>query len=355
MHNEVRKDYILDRYVIIAAERAKRPSDFPMKSVESNERKNCSFCPGNEQLTPPADLIYQLAGKKIVKKEDFDDIRYKGWIIRCFPNLYPALSPKAKQFLLQDSRLYISRGAYGFHEIVVESANHDEHPHKAGLNQLKFMFDACLELLKDFYNKEAIEYVQIFRNHRKEAGASLSHAHTQIIAIPMLPHVIKEEFIGSNQYYDKEKKCIYCKILAEEKSGPRIIYESEKFVAITPWASVHPFEFWILPKRHESSLLNITEPEKVDFIKTLRISLGGLANILNDPPYNYGFHISSKPNTENKSYHWHLEVYPKLSIWAGFELSTGMHINVIPPEIAAKSLREPIEKELDSLSTEFYS
>lgn len=134
-------------------------------------------------------------------------------------------------------------------------------------------------------------------------------------------------------------------MIAEEAKGARLIYEGESFITIAPWASALPFEFWILPKHHESDLMNITDHEKHDLARTLRKSLGGLAEILNDPPYNYGFHTSPRTSRANEFYHWHLEVYPKLSIWAGFELSTGVYINVTPPEMAAEALRESSGKE----------
>lgn len=350
MENEVRKDYLLNRYVIIAAQRAKRPTDFAITPAEKDVSKNCPFCPGNEGLTPPANLVYLQENGGIIKEKDSDGLRHKEWLVRCFSNLYPALNPQAIE-VKPDSNTYVKKEAYGFHEIVTESPNHLEHPNVARLKQLELMFDAILDLSSDFYNNESIEYVQIFRNHRREAGASLSHAHTQIIAMPIIPSLIASEFKCASQSYEEEKECIFCRVLEDEERGPRLIYKGKDFSVIAPWASVHPFEFWIIPKRHESDLLSMTNSEKTDLAKTLRISLGGLAKLLSDPPYNYGFHISPKSDRKNRFYHWHLEVYPKLSIWAGFELSTGMYINVTPPELAAESLREQVEEEEKALIT----
>lgn len=355
MQNEIRRDYVLERYAIIAAERAGRPTDFTAKPSESDSSKrdsdkNCPFCMGNELMTPPADLVYMPKDGGVIKEKDSNGFRQKGWAIRCFPNLYPALTPNAKALTSGYQKLNLKSPAYGFHEIVVESPNHDEHPHKARLKQLEFVLDACLELSKKFYSDPNIQYVQIFRNHKKEAGASLSHAHTQIIATPIIPPIVREEFNKSVAYYKEEGECVFCRIIADEKKGPRLIYEGESFVVIAPWASIHPFEFWIMPKSHESDLINVTDLEKQAFAKTLRISLGGLAGILDDPPYNYGFHISPVYDRENEYYHWHLEVYPKLSTWAGFELCTGMYLNVMPPETAAESLRGSLNAELGSLA-----
>jgi UDPglucose--hexose-1-phosphate uridylyltransferase len=348
MQNEIRKDYILERYAIISSERAKRPTDFAVKPSEMETGNNCPFCPGNEEKTPKADLVYLQKDSSIIKEKDTSEIRHRDWLVRCFSNLYPALSPNFKQVPPQTSKLNVSIPAYGFHEIVVESPIHDEHPHNARLKQLELAFDACLDVTKRFYSDEKIEYAQIFRNHRREAGASLSHCHTQIIAMPIIPTLVKEEFEQSRKYYEKKNECLYCKIVADEKNSPRLIYEGESFIVVAPWASIHPFEFWIIPKNHESDLLNITNQVKEDFTKTLRLSLGGLARILNDPPYNYGFHTSPKSSKDNRFYHWHLEVYPKLSTWAGFEVSTNVYINITPPKIAANTLRESLKNETNS-------
>ena len=350
MQNEIRRDYLLERYAIIAAERARRPTDFAVKSSERDSNKDCPFCIGNELMTPPADLVYLPSDGGVVREKDSNEFRQKGWTIRCFPNLYPALSPDAKALTPDGQKLNMKRPAYGYHEIVVESPNHDGHPHKARLKQLGFVLDACLELSEKFYSDPNIQYVQIFRNHKKEAGASLSHAHTQIIATPLVPSIVKDEFDKSKMYFEEEGECVFCRMIADEKKGARLIYEGESFVVIAPWASVHPFEFWFLPESHESDLINVTDLEKQDFTKTLRISLGGLASILNDPPYNYGFHVGPKSDRCNEYYHWHLEVYPKLSTWAGFELCTGMYLNVMPPETAAESLRGVLNAELGSLT-----
>jgi UDPglucose--hexose-1-phosphate uridylyltransferase len=112
-------------------------------------------------------------------------------------------------------------------------------------------------------------------------------------------------------------------------------------VVIAPYASVNPMEFWILPKKHDANLLNLTQTEKKAFAETLKTSLKALKDVVNDPPYNFGVHLSINRDAEN-CYHWHLEVYPKLAIWAGFEKSTGTYINTVTPETAAAELRKAI-------------
>ncbi|MEM1585890.1 MAG: DUF4921 family protein [Candidatus Bathyarchaeia archaeon] len=345
--NELRKDYIIDRWVVIASHRRKRPSDFIEKHPEEGRYSTCPFCPGNEHLTPPASLVYLVEGDgKVRKDRDMNGERHKNWIIRCFPNLYPAFSPVEPKIMpnIQGGYRYIHLGALGYHEVLVESPNHDEHPGVARIGQLIHVINALKDRTAFLTTKDFIRYVSIFRNHGASAGASLSHAHMQIIAMPMVPRIVSEEFVASKKYYKDNDRCIFCDIISEEQKSERLIYEDGAFIIFAPWASISPFEFWIFPKRHQSSILDLKDNEVKGFAEVLRLSLGGLRSLLNDPPYNFGFHMMPK-----EYYHWHVEVYPALSIWAGFEKSTGIYINVVPPEEAAKYLREKLESEKGAL------
>ena len=169
----------------------------------------------------------------------------------------------------------------------------------------------------------------------------MSHAHSQIIATPMVPPIIREELKTSRAFYEAHQTCLICDLIKRERAGPRFVWENQDFVAFTAWAGVNPFEFWITPKNHQGTLLDTIPGAVKGLAEALKTCMSGLRSLLNDPPYNYGFHIA--PNTStHKHYHWHLEIYPKLSIWAGFEKSTGTYINTVPPEDAAQSLRDAI-------------
>ncbi len=215
-------------------------------------------------------------------------------------------------------------------------------PADAELSQLELVIQAYVDRLKELSAKPYVKYVSIFRNHGLEAGASLSHAHSQIIATPMVPTTIREEQRSSQTFHEDHGKCIFCDIIEGESQGPRLISEDEDFVVLAPYASINPMEFWILPKKHAPNILNLTAPEISAFAKTLKASLKALKNLVNDPPYNYGIHQAINPETQD-SYHWHLEVYPKLATWAGFEKSTGCYINTVTPETAAESMRKTIK------------
>lgn len=346
--NELRKDYIIDRWVVIASQRRRRPSDFIKKRSEERRHNTCPFCPGNEHLTPPASLVYIMNSEgKVVKEKDRDGERCRNWIVRCFPNLYPAFSPEETSVVLgaQGGPKYIRSGALGHHEVLVESPNHDEHPGVAKINQLIHIINALIDRVSFFMTKDYVRYVSIFRNHGASAGASISHAHMQIIAMPIVSRIISEELAASEEYYKGNGRCIFCDIISEERKAERLIYENNDFIVFAPWASINPFEFWIFSKRHQSSILDLAENEIRGFAEALRLSLGGLRRLLNDPPYNLGFHM-----VPAEYYHWHVEVYPALSIWAGFEKSTGVYINVVPPEEAARHLRELIDLEKEKIA-----
>jgi UDPglucose--hexose-1-phosphate uridylyltransferase len=157
----------------------------------------------------------------------------------------------------------------------------------------------------------------------------------------MVPSLIQEEIDASRTYYRENRKCVFCDIVEQEMKGPRLVYDSADFVVFAPYASINPMEFWIVPKKHAANIIDMTGSEVEALAKTLKLSLKALKDVINDPPYNYGFHLAINQEAKDH-YHWHMEVYPKLSIWAGFELNTGTYINTVTPETAAESLKKAI-------------
>lgn len=343
-HNELRKDYLIDRWVVIAAGRGRRPTDFVRTEKAKVQAEICPLCPGNEHMTPPAVLLYLEKDGEITRSRDENDFRHKGWKIRCVPNLYPAFTQPTKGFKQRRFKSFNLAVAVGHHEVLVESPVHGEHPSDAGIQQLVHVVKAYADRLSELSSRPYVRHVAIFRNHGLEAGASLSHAHSQIVAMPFVPKIVKEEMQASRRYWREKGECAFCSLIRMERESPRFIMENSHFVVFAPWASVHPMEFWILPKNHRSSLLGISDNEMRDFAKTLKACFSGLKSLLNDPPYNFGFHLALG-KAANQHYHWHLEVYPKLVIWAGFEKSTGVYINTVSPETAADSLKTTISSQ----------
>jgi UDPglucose--hexose-1-phosphate uridylyltransferase len=342
-YNELRKDYLLDRWVVIATERARRPTDFAKQKKETTQTETCPMCPGNEHMTPPAILVYLKHNGEICKEKDTNGLRHKNWLIRCVPNLFPAFAPPkqlADEMGIMKSDVFGL--AIGHHEVIVESPDHNGHPANAELPQLVHVINAYVDRLRDLAAKPYVKYVSIFRNHGAEAGASLSHAHSQFIAMPYVPTLVDDEITASLNFWNEQEKCVFCDLIEKESKSQRIIQDNQYFAVLAPYASINPMEFWIIPKKHAANLLNLTEAEKESFAKTLKTTLKALKDLVNDPPYNYGIHLSINEEAQN-CYHWHLEVYPKLATWAGFEKSTGTYINTIPPETAAAELKKAMQ------------
>lgn len=343
-YNELRKDYLLERWVVIAKERSRRPTDFVKPKQETAKSAVCPMCVGNEAMTPAAVMLYLEENGKVKRgKDPLTGERPKNWLVRCIPNLYPAFIPPKQS---KDAEQIFKSNDFGFaiggHEVLVESPNHYDDPADAELSQLELVVSAYIDRYKELSAKPYIKYVSIFRNYGIEAGASLSHAHSQIIATPMVPPAIEEEFDSSKAYYIKQGRCLFCDIIQRERAGPRFIFENQDFVVFAPYASINPMEFWIAPKIHAANITGLTKTKQAGFAKTLKASLKALKTVVNDPPYNYGFHLSHNL-LDSDSFHWHLEVYPKLATWAGFEKSTGVYINTILPETAAESLRNALK------------
>jgi UDPglucose--hexose-1-phosphate uridylyltransferase len=302
------------------------------------------MCPGNENITPPAVLLYLKEKSGLQKAQDpLVGERPQNWLVRVIPNLYPAFSPPKQS---QDAEQIITSEdfgkAIGHHEVLVESPNHDEHPANAELPQLELVIKAYIDSLRELNAKSYVKFVSIFRNYGQQAGASLSHAHSQLIATPIVPAMIQEELDASRKFYVEHGKCVFCHILEQEAKGPRLISEDAYFEVFAPYASICPMQFCIMPKKHDANILSLSDSEVSAFAKTLKASLKALKDLVNDPPYNYGFHFVTGEGTKDH-YHWHLDVYPKLSIWAGFEISTGVYINTVTPETAAESLKKTIK------------
>lgn len=329
---ELRKDPINREWVIIASERAKRPTDLASKEAPAAPTPhvaNCPFCAGNESMTPPE--LYTLPAAP----------GQEGWRMRVVPNRFPALVAGNGDLQRLDVGLYDRMAGIGAHEVVIETPDHSK---TVALMEEEAVYD-LIETYKQRYNflrqDQNLKYILIFRNHGKIAGASLAHPHSQIIATPTIPQKVWDDIRGISQYQGFREKCVFCHMLEYElEAKERTVVVGEHFVALAPYASRYPFELWILPYRHYASFTQMDEAEQKDLAKTLREALARLYHCLADPPYNYCLHICPCEDHSKYDFHWHLEIIPRLSTAAGFELGTGIYINPTPPEHAAKYLGE---------------
>ncbi len=327
---ELRKDPIVGRWVIISTERGKRPSDFA-PAVKSKEPKSCPFCPGNESMTPPE--IFSL-------RHNNSAANSPGWDLRVISNKYPALKIEG-DLNREGEGMFDRMNGIGAHEVVIETPDHQLDLVDLPAGQAQQVFLAYKSRMLDLKKDIRFKYLMAFKNQGEAAGASLEHAHSQLIATPVVPIRVQSELEGSERYFDYKERCIFCDIIRQEVSwGKRVVYESDLFIAIEPFAPRFPFETWILPKSHDSDYSRITDSMALDLAGIVKITLSKLRVALADPPYNYVVHTDAFNSSGKEYFHWHMEVIPKLTKIAGFEWGTGFYINPVAPEDAALYLRE---------------
>jgi UDPglucose--hexose-1-phosphate uridylyltransferase len=327
---ELRQEPITGNWVIIATERSKRPSDFP---VRRQERKSgiCPFCKGNEKLTPPEITAY---------REDGTQPDETGWWIRVVPNKYPALDSNNTDLEIGHN-FYTSMNGTGAHEVIIESPEHDLLLEQHSPAQMKEIFRAWRERQRVLMDRAPIRYVQIFKNEGAIAGASLEHPHSQVIATPLIPPVILRELEGAKSIFIGRDTCPYCEMIAHEEAvGDRLIGGNHHFISFCPYASRFPFEITIIPRQHLADYSGMNDSMLQDLGDIVKVTIQKLSASLSCPPYNMTLHTAPVGFTETPYYHWRLEILPRLTIVAGFEWGTGIHINPTSPEIAAKYLRE---------------
>lgn len=330
---ELRKDPITLEWVIIATERKSRPSDFrgeeEISSLPSYD-PNCPFCPGNEHLTPP----------EVFALRDGNPPNSPGWLVRVVPNKFPALRIEGSTERLGKGMFDYMDGV-GAHEVIVETPIHNLRIPQMEDAQIIRILQAYKARILDLKRDTRFVYILVFRNEGKRAGASLAHPHSQLIALPFVPYEVKLEIDGIRRYRNFRERCPFCDMVREELNfGERIVAESPHFLALEPFASKYPFETMIIPKCHRPSFAEEGKDIIEEYGRFLKEVFERIDKALNNPPFNYTLHEMPLQGFSPEDFHWHLEIIPRLNTPAGFELGSGIYINPVSPEEAAKILRE---------------
>lgn len=320
--SQLRLDPLTGRWTVISPRRGDRPHAFLTRSlpVETEETRICPFCPGEPQAPAPVLEARDESGQ---------------WQVRVLPNLYPAFTGSEPMAVSHLGPVFTQATASGVHEVLVLSPLHDLDwaelpPEQAGL---------AMRVLRDRVDQHASEpglrYTQAIVNYGREAGASLEHPHAQLLGMPFVPGEIVSEQAGFARF---KGNCLLCTtVQAEGEAGHRVVHEDDTALAVCPFWSGTPFEVMIIPKTHQPHL-HLGAPDDVGSIgATLSEVLQRVRSAIGNVAYNVVFH--SAPYRSTGEFHWHIHVLPKVTTRAGFELGTGVLINVVPPEHAARELR----------------
>jgi len=343
MNSELRQDIVSGDWIVISPKRAKKH----LQNLGQEKRikapiKDCPFENPQKNGNGEPILIYPPAA----------DSQRSKWEVMVVQNKYPVLSHlpalvrKAKQAGKNVCAKKIKKGPYltiegiGYHDLVI-SRNHYKnfaHLDKKTANLVFHAFrDRYLMLIKD----RCLAYISIFHNWGSKAGATIYHPHYQMMALPVVPPDVEHSLSGSINYFKKFKKCVHCEMIEyERKEKKRIIYENQGAVVFTPFVSREPFELRVFPKKHLPYFEDIPDEDLKWVVEALQQALIKIEKRLKDPDYNFFIHTAPiLEKNKYKNYHWHIEIQPKISISAGFELGTGIEITVVDPDEAAKILK----------------
>jgi UDPglucose--hexose-1-phosphate uridylyltransferase len=330
--NHLRKNILTGQWVIyspLRAQRPGRPERQKFEAIENLPQKDslCPFCPGNETMVPK--IIFEL------KQE-----QNNGWFTRVVPNKYPALT--TEESIKGDSKnIYLTATAFGRHEVIIESPFHNQDIPQMSQEQVVNILKTYKQRYRFLRSKfKDIMNIIIFRNHGPASGTSLVHPHSQMIGTAIIPRYIHDRETIAGTYFEKKGRCSLCDIIEfEMQVRERDIFENESFLGFVPFASEVPFEVWIAPKRHQADFCEIDEHEETDLSKALSDILSAYRDRLDNPDYNYIIHSCTRQNEMTPYLHWYVQIRPRITTPAGFEIGSGVHINVSLPEEDARILK----------------
>lgn len=336
--SELRQDIVTGDWVVVATGRARRPNEFAANKVKNKvlPKSKCPF----ERVLDEAVFVYDKKGESFrltAKNRAYLEDR---WWLEVVPNKYPAFG-RGVCSVERKVGPYHWQDGVGFHDVVV-TRDHERSIGRMKNEEVAAILKAYRERYLAIKDEDCIEYVSIFHNHGREAGASIAHPHSQIIAIPVIPPDIGRSLRGSSEYFHKNRKCPHCVILDFElKDKKRIIFANRDFIAFCPFVSRQAFEIRVFPLYHSPRFEKITDDGINSAAEVLRVTLAKLMRGLNNPSYNFFIHTAPTTGGEAMDhYHWHIEILPKTAVWAGFEIGTGIEISTIAPETASRFLKK---------------
>lgn len=393
---ETRYDWLEDRWVLFAPNREARPNEYNQSShgkhdvrsadkVAPNTGSTCPFCAGFEQSTPTPSLVLplsELEATTILRRDEVEQnikrVRAK-WKVRVVPNKYPAVHSNtactshsdlsahamaaesydiAENFdfaqdrhlevatqgdsdlLLASPELFRKEVPTGVHEVIIESPEHDNSLSQLSTSHIEMVFQAYKMRLQHFRAQQDICHTVIFKNYGPDAGASLSHAHSQLVGLGFIPSEVKRRSQRLQEYFSQHESCYFCQVAAEEeRSGERLIQASAHFVVYAPFAGRFPYEFVIQPRMHRSHFDELKRDELKDLAEVVKTTLTALESTQPQLSYNMVLNTGPFSSFHPLAHHWHIQVTPRSARIAGFELGTGCFINTVKPEQAAAILR----------------
>lgn len=340
--NEFRKDLVSGEWVLIASNRIRRP-DAPENQLQWEEvHRDIANCPFEDPIAAgngqPLEVYYQ--GERMRWSGEFSG----PWTLMVTHNKYPALGSGICGQPIQRGPFLVQE-AHGFHELVI-MRDHEKHFAQFTTAQTQEVLQAYQDRFTVISRDECGDYISIFHNHRREAGATIWHSHSQILSTPVVPPEVRRSLGGADRYFQQHQRTVHCALIEWERGQKkRVVFENDRFILFCPFVSKMPYEMRVFPKEHSSRFEKTSHEDLAQCAEVLNAGLCALSGALNDPPYNFYIHtapVQKDPLVNYDYYHWHIEIVPKIKIDAGFELGTGLSVNPIDPDDAAETLRQAL-------------
>lgn len=328
---ELRRDPIIGQWVVVATDQESlTPMAYSRDDHQPTQQALCQFCSGREKYTPPeVDAI----------RFDGSHANTPGWVARAVPNKFPALTIEGGL----DKRgigIYDVFNGIGAHEVVIDGVSHDRDLADLSAEEISYALRLYLNRGLALAKDKRFKYIMVFKNYGEASGASVEHPHSQIIALPMVPKLVKAELDGARSYAKFRGRCLFCDILEQEyEDEERIVVQNDKYVGFCPFVPRHPFESWIMPKEHESNFFTLKDDSMMDLAAIIKAMLSRIQKVLG---CSYNFYIHTDPiyYKDKDVYHWHIEIVPNLLKTRGYEWGTGLYMVPTSPAVAAGYLRD---------------
>jgi len=328
---ELRRDPIIGQWVVVATDQESlTPVGYDKESHERTQHSVCQFCVGRERQTPnEVDAI----------RFDGSQANTPGWKARAVPNKFPALKIEG-ELEKRGIGIYDLSNGIGAHEVIVETPDHLRDLAELSVEEISYVIRMYLNRGLALAKDKRFKYIMVFKNFGESAGASVEHAHSQIIALPMVPKLVKAELEGAQSYAKFRGRCLFCDILEQEYAEvDRIVAQNEKYVGFCPYVPRYPFENWIMPKEHESNFFTLQDADMMALSGIIKEMLLRMQKVLNCS-YNFYIHTDPIDYKDKEMYHWHIEIVPNLVKVKGYEWGTGLYLVPTSPAVAAGYLRD---------------
>jgi UDPglucose--hexose-1-phosphate uridylyltransferase len=309
MRPELRKDYLQNKYVLIAPKQKEHSYELEKpEPVNAMPSKVCKYC--------PAEVDSLHANLNLGSR--------KQWLVK-------VIDEKDAGFTLNNPK------AYGKEEVVIETPNHIDEFDQLSEEQIAKVFEAYSHRVRELAKEKDLESILVIKNSGGRAGTSLQHSHSHIIATGLLPPELLDKSQKALAYKLEHKESVWAHILAEEKKSKRLIYKDEHLLAFAPYASLHNYEVWIMPFQQRDSVTDLLPEERMSMAKTLKHILKKISEL--HLPYSFSF----DQILHDTDQHFCLKIIPRGNVWSGLKQASGLYVNPIEPEVAASYYRQDLK------------